>query len=59
MKSQSIPLTKSEAAAIAQRAFVERIVERPGIWTMLAERVRPARKRTKASTQPRLLKLSV
>jgi len=59
MKSQSIPLTRDEAAEIAQRAFVERLVERPGIWTMLQTHVRPARKRVKASMQPRLLKLSV
>jgi hypothetical protein len=40
MKSQSVKLTKKEAIAIAYRALIERIVERPGIWTHLNARIR-------------------
>jgi hypothetical protein len=40
MKSQSIKLTKREAITIAHRALVERVMERPGIWTYLNARIR-------------------
>ncbi len=40
MKSQPIKLTKREAITIAHRALVERVMERPGIWTYLNARIR-------------------
>jgi len=45
MPTQSIPLTPAEASGIAQRALIERMVGRPGIWSHLVERIRADRRR--------------
>ena len=43
MQKRNIPLTRTEATQIAQRAFLERITGQRGIWSHLQERICPAK----------------
>jgi hypothetical protein len=43
MSTATIPLARNEAAAIAQRAFLENITGQLGIWSYLKAQIRPDR----------------
>ncbi len=58
MNAQRVSLTPNEATIIGQRALLERISGRPGIWSHLKDRLRPVNQSAK-SPSIRLNKASV